>query len=89
MRLAKHKKTGEYYALKILKKAEIIRLKQVDHIISEFGILGQNDHPFLVWISFFLLNYCLKIFRLLNFSKLVLIELKKNIIKSDILFFLS
>ena len=33
--MAKDKKSGEYVALKMLKKAEILRLKQVDHIISE------------------------------------------------------
>ena len=34
--------------MKILKKNEIIKLKQVDHIISEVNILAQIDHPFLV-----------------------------------------
>ena len=48
VKLVKHKATGEFYALKALKKAEILRLKQVDHIISENTILAQIDHPFLV-----------------------------------------
>ncbi len=48
MRLTKAKKTGEYYAMKILKKADIIKLKQVDHVISENTILADIDHPFLV-----------------------------------------
>jgi len=47
VRLAKEKKTGEYVALKMLKKAEILRLKQVDHIISENTILSNINHPFL------------------------------------------
>lgn len=34
--------------MKILKKAEIIRLKQVDHIISECCILAAINHPFIV-----------------------------------------
>eukprot|EP01017_Pseudomicrothorax_dubius_P046202 TRINITY_DN8106_c0_g1_i3.p1 TRINITY_DN8106_c0_g1~~TRINITY_DN8106_c0_g1_i3.p1 ORF type:complete len:281 (-),score=88.91 TRINITY_DN8106_c0_g1_i3:204-1046(-) len=34
--------------MKILKKAEIIRLKQVDHIMSEYKILGMINHPFIV-----------------------------------------
>ena len=34
--------------MKILKKAEILRLKQVDHIVSEFTILRTIRHPFLV-----------------------------------------
>ena len=50
MRLARNKKTGEYFAMKILKKADIIKLKQVDHVISENTILADIDHPFLVRI---------------------------------------
>jgi len=37
-----------YYALKMLKKSEIIRLKQVEHIKSEKSILSQINHPFIV-----------------------------------------
>ncbi len=48
MRLAKHKQTGQYFALKMMKKAEIVRLKQVDHVISEMTILFAINHPFLV-----------------------------------------
>jgi protein kinase A len=48
VRLAKNKKTGEFYAMKILKKFEIIKTKQVDHVISENSILVEIDHPFLV-----------------------------------------
>jgi len=49
--LAKHKKTGEYSAMKRLKKADIIKLRQVDHVISENNILSNIDHPFLVCIQ--------------------------------------
>ena len=48
MKLCKVKATGQYVALKILKKAEILRLKQVDHVISEFSILRMCNHPFIV-----------------------------------------
>jgi len=48
VRLAKHKQTGDFVALKMLKKAEILRLKQVDHIISENTILSNINHPFLI-----------------------------------------
>ncbi|OMJ85557.1 hypothetical protein SteCoe_13099 [Stentor coeruleus] len=48
VRLARIKQTGAYVALKILKKAEILKLKQVDHVISEFSILRTINHPFLV-----------------------------------------
>eukprot|EP00741_Cyanophora_paradoxa_P022432 tig00021489_g21658.t1 len=40
--------TGQVYALKILEKSEIIRLKQVEHIKSERGILARIEHPFIV-----------------------------------------
>lgn len=46
--LAKNKKTGEFYAMKRLKKADIIKLRQVDHVISENTILADIEHPFLV-----------------------------------------
>jgi len=46
--LAKNKKTGEYFAMKRLKKADIIKLRQVDHVYSENSILADIDHPFLV-----------------------------------------
>jgi len=48
VKLAKNKVSQGYCALKILKKAEIIRLKQVDHIINENTILANLDHPFIV-----------------------------------------
>ncbi|CAD8180468.1 unnamed protein product [Paramecium pentaurelia] len=51
VRLAKQKSNNKYVALKMLKKIEILRLKQVDHIISEFNILKQIKHPFLIEMS--------------------------------------
>ena len=37
-----------YFALKVLAKADVVRLKQVSHINSERSILMKVDHPFLV-----------------------------------------
>ncbi|KAJ9470634.1 Protein kinase DC2 [Diplonema papillatum] len=48
VRLAKTKKGNQYFALKILKKQEIIRMKQVDHILAEANILSDIHHPFIV-----------------------------------------
>lgn len=48
MRLCKHRPTGEFYAIKILKKKEILRLKQLEHILNEKAILTEIDHPFIV-----------------------------------------
>jgi len=51
--LCKSKKSGEFYAMKRLKKADIIKLRQVDHVISENTILADIDHPFLVGLKGF------------------------------------
>ena len=48
VRLTRNKKNDKFYAVKILKKAEIIRLKQVDHIMNENNILSSIAHPFIV-----------------------------------------
>jgi len=48
VRLIKSKVNNKHYALKSLKKAEIIKLKQVDHVVSETSILASISHPFVV-----------------------------------------
>jgi serine/threonine protein kinase len=48
VKIAICRSTKKYCAIKILKKAEIIKLKQVDHIMNEVRILSVIDHPFLV-----------------------------------------
>ena len=48
VRFCMHKATKKHYAIKILKKSEILRLKQVEHIISERNILLDVHHPFIV-----------------------------------------
>jgi serine/threonine protein kinase len=48
VKIAKNKKTGNYVALKIMKKSEIIKSKQTDHILNETKILAMIEHPFIV-----------------------------------------
>eukprot|EP00992_Anisonema_acinus_P000085 TRINITY_DN10026_c0_g1_i1.p1 TRINITY_DN10026_c0_g1~~TRINITY_DN10026_c0_g1_i1.p1 ORF type:complete len:334 (+),score=62.82 TRINITY_DN10026_c0_g1_i1:83-1084(+) len=48
VRLTQHKPSGQYYAVKCLKKQEILRMKQVEHILAEASILGSIRHPFIV-----------------------------------------
>ena len=48
VKLAKNKSTGEYVAIKIMCKSEIIKQQQVEHVIGEYGILGFITHPFIV-----------------------------------------
>ena len=46
--LARHRPTGQYYALKKLRKSDVVRLKQVEHTNNERQLLAKVDHPFLV-----------------------------------------
>lgn len=48
VRFATHKETNTYWAIKMLRKAEVVRLQQVEHILSEKSILLCLDHPFIV-----------------------------------------
>ena len=48
VRLTRHKKTDTVSVMKILKKIEIVKQKQVDHIYSEYNILTILNHPFIV-----------------------------------------
>ena len=48
VRLCRYKKNDKIYVMKILKKMEIIKQKQVDHVFSEFNILSVLNHPFIV-----------------------------------------
>jgi protein kinase A len=48
VRLCKYKNGTDYYAIKCLKKREIIKMKQVQHIIAEKTILLEISHPFIV-----------------------------------------
>ena len=50
VRVAKNKK-GNYVAMKIMKKIEIIRSKQTDHIMNEISILSSINHPFIINID--------------------------------------
>ena len=50
VRVGKNKK-GNYVAMKIMKKIEIIRKKQTDHIMNEISILGNISHPFIIGID--------------------------------------
>jgi serine/threonine protein kinase len=48
VRLAKSKKEEKYFALKQLKKSEVVRLKQVEHVGAERQLLANVDHPYIV-----------------------------------------
>jgi serine/threonine protein kinase len=48
VKFTKSRIDGLYYAVKSMKKHDIIKLKQVDHINSERSIMMQLNHPFIV-----------------------------------------
>ncbi len=48
VKIAKNKKTGEFVAMKIMKKMEILKSKQADHISNEIKILSMIEHPFVI-----------------------------------------
>jgi len=48
VKFAKYKPDGKFYAVKFMKKHEIIKLKQVDHINNEKRLMAQIAHPFIV-----------------------------------------
>lgn len=48
VKIAKNKKTAVFVALKCMKKMEIIKAKQTDHIMNEIKILGSISHPFII-----------------------------------------
>ena len=52
--LAQYKKSGEYYAIKALKKGDIIARDEVESLMSEkriFEVINTMRHPFLVNLS--------------------------------------
>eukprot|EP01060_Flectonema_neradi_P006248 TRINITY_DN1418_c0_g3_i2.p1 TRINITY_DN1418_c0_g3~~TRINITY_DN1418_c0_g3_i2.p1 ORF type:complete len:369 (+),score=72.61 TRINITY_DN1418_c0_g3_i2:117-1109(+) len=48
VRLTKLKGSESFFAVKCLKKREIIKMKQVQHILAEKSLLSELSHPFIV-----------------------------------------
>lgn len=46
--LVKHRRLGEYLALKVMRKDDIVCLHQVEHVHSEKTILFNIESPFIV-----------------------------------------
>jgi len=46
------KDSGQIYAMKVLKKAQVIRRKQYEHTMTERHILEEIVHPFIVSLHF-------------------------------------
>ena len=52
--VAQSRRNLRFYAVKVLNKEKVVRLKQVDHTNSEQGILLAISHPFIInlWGTF-------------------------------------
>ena len=48
VKFATHRPTSTPWAIKILKKSEVVRLSQIEHIMNEKHIMSQLNHPFIV-----------------------------------------
>lgn len=54
--LVRHRFNQRYFALKVMKKTTIIKLKQVSHVHNERNILAAVDSPFIVRLSVMFLS---------------------------------
>ncbi len=52
--LAQSKHNQRYYAIKVLKKAQVVKMKQIEHTNDERRMLAEVKHPFLItlWGTF-------------------------------------
>ncbi|KAI9329101.1 kinase-like domain-containing protein [Obelidium mucronatum] len=48
--LVRLKASGGFYAMKVLHKQDVVRMKQVEHTVNERAILARLEYPFLVYM---------------------------------------
>jgi Protein kinase domain len=48
VRLVRSRADGRHFALKSMRKADVLRMKQVEHVLNEKNVLAEVQHPFIV-----------------------------------------
>ena len=48
VRLAQSRRTQEFVVIKVMRKADIVKMRQVEHVKNEKGLLERITHPFIV-----------------------------------------
>ena len=48
VKLTLHQPSGATYALKCLRKGQVLRYQQVEHVVNEKRVLALCDHPFIL-----------------------------------------
>lgn len=72
--LARKKTTGDLYAIKILKKVDMVRKNMVNHVLAERRVLSLSRTPFVVKLYYafqsqdylYLVSYCGKLLEICN-----------------------
>lgn len=56
--LVRHRQTKNFYAIKVMIKERIVKMKQVDHLICERDILHSVRFPFIMYLESSFKDYC-------------------------------
>ena len=51
VKLTLHQPSGATYALKCLRKGQLLRYQQVEHVVNEKRVLALCDHPFILKLA--------------------------------------
>ncbi|XP_014286257.1 cAMP-dependent protein kinase catalytic subunit beta [Halyomorpha halys] len=55
--LARAKFTDSYFAIKVLEKHQILKMKQLEHTLNEKKILQSTDFPFIIHMEYFFKDF--------------------------------